>query len=152
MAQAAIQAIDNVGICTTDLARSVRFCQQLGFAVLFENERGVTLTLGSAKLFLFPAQPGDDRAVGRSLGLAGNPPGVDHISFAVDDVDALHANFAAAGFDAGPPPTDQDWGAPSGSPIPTAATSTSCAGSSSGHLRLVTSIRQPSSGRVGRHR
>jgi methylmalonyl-CoA/ethylmalonyl-CoA epimerase len=111
MAQAAIQAIDNVGICTTDLARSVRFCQQLGFAVLFENERGVTLTLGSAKLFLFPAQPGDDRAVGRSLGLAGNPPGVDHISFAVDDVDALHANFAAAGLDAGPPPTDQDWGA-----------------------------------------
>jgi catechol 2,3-dioxygenase-like lactoylglutathione lyase family enzyme len=111
MAQATIQAIDNIGICTTGLPRSVRFYQQLGFAVLFEGDRGVTLALGPAKLFLFPAQSGDDRAVGRNLGLAGHPPGVDHISFLVDDVDALHTNFAAEGIEAGPPPAEQDWGA-----------------------------------------
>ena len=111
MAQAAIQAIDNIGICAADLPRSVRFYQQLGVAVLFEGDRGVTLALGPAKLFLFPAQPGDDRAVGRNLGLVGNPPGVDHIIFPVDDVDARHANFAAEGIEVGPPPADQDWGA-----------------------------------------
>jgi methylmalonyl-CoA/ethylmalonyl-CoA epimerase len=72
----------------------------------------VTLALGPAKLFLFPARPGDDRAVGRDLGLFGNPPGIDHISFGVDDVDALHASLTADGIDAGPQPADQDWGAP----------------------------------------
>jgi methylmalonyl-CoA/ethylmalonyl-CoA epimerase len=111
MVQPAIQAIDNVGICATDLARSVRFYRQLGFEVLAESDRGVTLRLGAAKLFLFPARPADDRMVDRDLGLFGNPPGIDHISFLVDDVDALHASLAADGVDAGPPPTDQDWGA-----------------------------------------
>ena len=111
MVQPAIQAIDNVGICTTDLPRSVRFYRQLGFEVLAENDRGVTLTLGAAKLFLFPARPGDDQTVDRHLGLFGNPPGIDHISFLVDDVDALYATLTASGVDAGPPPADQDWGA-----------------------------------------
>jgi methylmalonyl-CoA/ethylmalonyl-CoA epimerase len=108
---ARLLAIDNIGICATDLARSVRFYQRLGFEVLAENDRGVTLSLGPAKLFLFPARPGDGRAVGRDLGLFGNPPGIDHISFLVDDVDALHASLMADGVDAGPRPADQDWGA-----------------------------------------
>jgi methylmalonyl-CoA/ethylmalonyl-CoA epimerase len=111
MVQPAIQAIDNVGICVTDVARSMRFYRRLGFEVLAESDRGVTLALGEAKLFLFPARPGDDRIVDRSLGLFGNPPGIDHISFLVDDVDAFHASLTADGVDAGPPPADQDWGA-----------------------------------------
>lgn len=111
MAQPTIQAIDNIGICATDLARSSQFYQRLGFELLAENDRGVTLVLGPARLFLFPAQSGDDRAVSRSLGLYGNPPGIDHISFLVDDVDALHASLTANGIDAGPAPGDQDWGA-----------------------------------------
>jgi methylmalonyl-CoA/ethylmalonyl-CoA epimerase len=108
---ASVLAIDNIGICATDLARSARFYRQLGFEVLAENDRGVTMALGAAKLFLFAARPGDDRAVGRDLGLFGNPPGIDHISFLVDDVDALHASLTADGIDAGPGPADQDWGA-----------------------------------------
>jgi methylmalonyl-CoA/ethylmalonyl-CoA epimerase len=111
MATAAIKGIDNIGICVTDLGRSLRFYQGLGFEVLFEGDRGVTVALGTAKLFLFPAEPGDERVVSRQLGLTGNPPGVDHISFQVDDVDALHASLTANGVDAGPPPADQDWGA-----------------------------------------
>jgi methylmalonyl-CoA/ethylmalonyl-CoA epimerase len=111
VAEPTIQAIDNIGICVTDLAGSVQFYERLGFEVLVENDRGVTLALGSAKLFVFQAQPGDDRAVRRDLGLYGNPPGIDHISFLVDDVDALHASFTANGIDAGPAPGDQDWGA-----------------------------------------
>jgi methylmalonyl-CoA/ethylmalonyl-CoA epimerase len=46
-----------------------------------------------------------------NIGICGNPPGIDHISFLVDDVDALHASFTGNGVDAGPPPSDQDWGA-----------------------------------------
>jgi methylmalonyl-CoA/ethylmalonyl-CoA epimerase len=109
--QPAIQAIDNIGICATDLARSVDFYQRLGFGVLGENDRGVTLALGPAKLFLFSACSGGNRPVRRRLGLFGNPPGIDHISFLVDDVDALHTNLMANGIDAGPAPADQDWGA-----------------------------------------
>jgi methylmalonyl-CoA/ethylmalonyl-CoA epimerase len=111
MANSLIRGIDNIGICVADPARSVEFYRQLGFEVLFEGDRGVTVALGTAKLFLFPAAPGDGRTVGRHLGLAGNPPGVDHISFLVDDVDALHASLTADGVQAGPPPADQDWGA-----------------------------------------
>jgi methylmalonyl-CoA/ethylmalonyl-CoA epimerase len=110
MVNSAVQGIDNIGICVTDLARSVRFYQRLGFTVLFESDRGVTVGFGTAKLFLFAAQPEDDRKADRHLGLAGNPPGIDHISFQVDDVDALHATLTAAGVDAWPP-ADQDWGA-----------------------------------------
>jgi methylmalonyl-CoA/ethylmalonyl-CoA epimerase len=110
MANPQIQGIDNIGICVADLARSVQFYRRLGFEVLFEGDLGVTVALGPAKLFLFPAQPGDERAVGRHLGLSGNPPGLDHISFLVDDVDALHASLTADGMEAGPP-ADQDWGA-----------------------------------------
>jgi methylmalonyl-CoA/ethylmalonyl-CoA epimerase len=111
MANPVVQGIDNIGICVADLARSVQFYQRLGFEVLFQSDRGVTVALGQAKLFLFPAQPGDERSVGRHLGLSGNPPGIDHISFLVDDVDALHASLASNGVDAGPQPADQDWGA-----------------------------------------
>jgi methylmalonyl-CoA/ethylmalonyl-CoA epimerase len=111
MGNAGIQAIDNVGICVTDLTRSLQFYRRLGFEVLFETDRGATVTLGTAKLFLFPAQPEDERTVGRHLGLSGNPPGIDHVSFLVDDVDALYASLTADGVDAGPEPADQDWGA-----------------------------------------
>lgn len=111
MANSLIHGIDNVGVCVADLARSVQFYRRLGFEVLFESDRGVTVAFGPAKLFLFPAQPGDERIVGRHLGLSGNPPGIDHISFLVDDVDALHASLTAGGVNVGPRPVDQDWGA-----------------------------------------
>jgi catechol 2,3-dioxygenase-like lactoylglutathione lyase family enzyme len=109
MAQPTIQGIDNIGVCVTDVARAVQFYQRLGFQVVFESARGATVALGTAKLFLFPAQSGG--AVHRDLGIEGKPAGIDHISFLVDDVDALHASFTASGIDAGPAPTDQDWGA-----------------------------------------
>jgi hypothetical protein len=50
------------------------------------------------------------------------------------DVDALHASLTAEGIDAGQAPADEDWGHASlGSPIPTATTSTSCAGPDQQH-------------------
>jgi catechol 2,3-dioxygenase-like lactoylglutathione lyase family enzyme len=36
----AVQGIDNIGICTTDLARSAAFYDKLGFTEAYRNERG----------------------------------------------------------------------------------------------------------------
>src|SRR5262245_65043593 len=49
--------------------------------------------------------------VGRQLGLFENPPGIDHISFAVADVDGVYAKLSAAGVKFDGAPQDQSWGA-----------------------------------------
>jgi catechol 2,3-dioxygenase-like lactoylglutathione lyase family enzyme len=101
---------DNIGICVRDLRRSVAFYEDLGFETLGENDRGVTVARAEAKLFLFEARVGG-RAPARQLGLFGNPPGIDHVSFLVDDVDALHDDLVARGIKTAGAPSDQDWGA-----------------------------------------
>jgi catechol 2,3-dioxygenase-like lactoylglutathione lyase family enzyme len=102
--------VDNVGICVRDLRRSVAFYGDLGFETLGENDRGVTMARGDAKLFLFADRVGGP-APTRELGLFGNPPGIDHVSFLVDDVDALHNELVARGIKTAGAPSDQDWGA-----------------------------------------
>jgi len=106
-----IEGIDNIGICTTDLAKSVAFYQKLGFSQAYRNDRGVMMGAGPVGLFLFATRQGSPPPVGRELGLFGNPPGIDHISFAVADVDAFYSTLRAAGVAFGGPPEDQSWGA-----------------------------------------
>ncbi len=53
----------------------------------------------------------DPPPVGRELGLFGNPPGIDYISFAVEDVNGLYNTLKASGIGLGGPPEDQSWGA-----------------------------------------
>ena len=105
-----ILGIDNDGVCVEDLGRSVSYYETLGFEKLAENDRGVTLSLGSAKLFLFQCRTGTHLPE-RRLGLFGNPPGIDHVSFQVSDVDALYELLTARGIELDEPPADQDWGA-----------------------------------------
>jgi catechol 2,3-dioxygenase-like lactoylglutathione lyase family enzyme len=69
------------------------------------------LAAGTVQLFLFQVRRPDPAPVGRELGLFGNPPGIDHISFAVADVDALYAELCTAGVAFAAPPEDQSWGA-----------------------------------------
>ena len=106
-----IKGIDNIGICTTDIARSVVFYQRLGFSEAYRNDRGVLMTAGSAHLFIFATRQNDPPPVVRQLGLFDNPPGIDHISLAVADVDGLYSALRAAGVQFGSPPEDQSWGA-----------------------------------------
>jgi catechol 2,3-dioxygenase-like lactoylglutathione lyase family enzyme len=106
-----VRGIDNIGICASDLARSVAFYETLGFSEAYRNEGGVMLAAETVQLFLFAAQRSDAPPVDRELGLFGNPPGIDHISFAVSDVDALYARLRQAGVVFGGPPEDQSWGA-----------------------------------------
>ena len=48
-----VQGIDNIGICTTDLTRSVTFYDRLGFSEAYRNDRGVMMAAGTVQLFLF---------------------------------------------------------------------------------------------------
>ena len=110
MVQPFVRGIDNVGVCVGDIGRSVRFYETLGFEKLAESDRGVTLGFGSAKLFLFQCRT-EKPAIERRLGLFGNPPGIDHISFQVSDVDAQYESLTASGVETSGAPADQDWGA-----------------------------------------
>jgi catechol 2,3-dioxygenase-like lactoylglutathione lyase family enzyme len=106
-----IQGIDNIGICTSDVVRSVAFYQKLGFSEAYRNERGVMMSAGDAHLFIFAARQSNLPPIGRKLGLFGNPPGIDHLSFVVADVDALYSKLRASGVAFGGPPEDQSWSA-----------------------------------------
>jgi len=106
-----VRGIDNIGICATDLARSVTFYEILGFSEAYHNERGVMMAAGTVQLFLFATSRSDAMPVARELGLFGNPPGIDHISFAVSDVDALYTTLRAASVAIDGLPEDQSWGA-----------------------------------------
>ena len=106
-----VQGIDNIGMCTTNVEKLIAFYQKLGFSEAYRNNRGVMMTASSVNLFIFATQQNNPRPVQRELGLFGNPPGIDHISLAVADVDALYARLGAAGVRFDSPPEDQPWGA-----------------------------------------
>jgi len=104
-----ILGIDNVGLATRDLKRSVDFYEKLGFVKVDQNERGCTMIIGTTKLFIFPAGP--QKAATRAITLVGNPAGIDHISFLVDDVDRSYAELRERGITFTSIPEDQTWGA-----------------------------------------
>jgi len=106
-----VQGIDNIGICAADLKRSVAFYQKLGFSEAYRNDRGISLAAGSAHLFLFANRQTSPPPVDRKLGLFANPPGIDHISFAVSDVDSLYATLKSNGVEFDGAPENQSWGA-----------------------------------------
>lgn len=106
-----IKGVDNIGICVADLKRTVAFYQALGFNKAYENDRGVTLVAGTAKLFIFQTRKSNPAPVGRDFTLFQNPLGIDHISFDVKDVDRVYADAKAKGITFISEPQDQSWGA-----------------------------------------
>jgi catechol 2,3-dioxygenase-like lactoylglutathione lyase family enzyme len=69
------------------------------------------IAAGSANLFVFATRQSNPPPVARELGLFGNPPGIDHVSLTVTDVDALYSTLQAAGVRFSGLPEDQSWGA-----------------------------------------
>lgn len=109
-----LKGIDNVGVAVTDLNRSIAFYEKLGFTRGQDYEadvRGCSMTCGSAVLFLFQTQQAKPQAVKREPTLAQNPPGLDHISFLVEDINKLYTELKAKGVVFLGEPADQDWGA-----------------------------------------
>jgi catechol 2,3-dioxygenase-like lactoylglutathione lyase family enzyme len=106
-----ISRIDNVGVACSDLERSLRFYEALGFGVRDRDEGfpAATLAAGEATLYLFQAGAGGGQD--RSPELAGNPPGLDHLSLWVGDVDRACAGLREAGLRLESEPADQPWGA-----------------------------------------
>ncbi len=109
-----LKGIDNVGVAVTDLARSVAFYEKLGFTKGYDYEadvKGCSMNAGSAVLFLFQTKQANPQAVKRDPSLAQNLPGIDHISFLVEDVNQIYAELKAKGVLFLGEPADQDWGA-----------------------------------------
>src|SRR5262249_62299650 len=99
-----VQGIDNIGMCTTNVERLISFYKKLGFSEAYRNDRGVMMIANSVNLFMFATQQNNPPPVQRELGLFGNPPGIDHISLAVADVDTLYSTLRAAGVQFKNPP------------------------------------------------
>src|SRR5215210_4626627 len=76
-----------------------------------DYRRGITMTVGDAKLFLFRTRRADPQAAQRGFGLFRDPPSIDYISFLVADVDRTYAERARKGIAFEVEPSDQDWGA-----------------------------------------
>jgi catechol 2,3-dioxygenase-like lactoylglutathione lyase family enzyme len=109
-----LDGIDNVGVAVSDLARSVAFYERLGFTKDDDYDadvQGASMRCGSAVLFLFQTKLNDPPRVGREPSLAHNPPGLDHVSFTVGDIDADVASLRERGIVFDGEPEDQDWGA-----------------------------------------
>jgi catechol 2,3-dioxygenase-like lactoylglutathione lyase family enzyme len=81
----------------------------LGFTKAYQNDRGVTLVAGSAKLFVFQTRQSKPSPVDREFTLFENSPGIDHVSFAVEDVDRVYTDAKAKGVAFNGEPRDQDW-------------------------------------------
>lgn len=109
-----LKGIDNVGVAVTNLTRSIAFYEKLGFTKGYDYEadvKGCTMNAGSAVLFLFQTKQANPQAVKREPTLAQNAPGIDHISFSVEDVNQTYADLKAKGVEFLGEPADQDWGA-----------------------------------------
>ena len=104
-----IESIDNVGVAVTDYDQAVDFYKKLGFEVDFEEADGGSLKAGSAQLYVFKTTSGTSPQ-SRDVSLTGNPPGIDHISFRVADVDAEFDRLRRAGVPVENGPEDQSWG------------------------------------------
>jgi catechol 2,3-dioxygenase-like lactoylglutathione lyase family enzyme len=107
---AVIVGFDNVGVAVSDLGRALEFWTALGFERVSEDdgEPAALLRAGSAFLWVFETRS-PMPAQARNADLLANPPGIDHLSLAVDDVDAAHRALEERGvqFEWGP---DDRWG------------------------------------------
>lgn len=104
-----IRGVNNIGVAVHDLGKSLEFYKILGFQVVGEDETpGATIQAGTAVLYLFQVRSGQG-GVARRPDLVNNPPGIDHISLDVDDVDRAYAALKER-LDFESAPEDQPWG------------------------------------------
>jgi catechol 2,3-dioxygenase-like lactoylglutathione lyase family enzyme len=104
-----ITGLDNIGIAVTDVEKSLAFYRALGFVPEYQEADSAMVRAGAVALYLFRTT--SPAPVRRSFDLAGNPAGIDHLSFNVPDVDAACAQLRAQGIPIEREPRDYDWGA-----------------------------------------
>ena len=104
-----IEGFDNIGLAVTDYRAAVDFYEKLGLKLEFEEGEGGSLKGGNAVIFVFKTSS-TTTPQGRDLSLTGNPPGIDHISFRVSDVDAEYTRLRNAGVSVETEPADHHLG------------------------------------------
>lgn len=104
-----IKDIDNVGIAVSDLNKSIRFYEQLGFTVRTRDEFSAFLIAGRAALYLFKTN--NITIMKRSFDLEENPLGIDHLSLSVEDVDKFCQELEGKGVKLERQPKDYEWSA-----------------------------------------
>lgn len=105
-----IDRIDNLGVGVSDLGRALDFYGRLGFEVLEQEAEtpSATLQAGSVRLWVFK---GRGTPAGRAPDPAANPPGLDHVSLWVEDVDVAYESLRERDVEFESEPADQPWGA-----------------------------------------
>jgi catechol 2,3-dioxygenase-like lactoylglutathione lyase family enzyme len=102
--------VDNVGLAVRDLEATFEFfSERLGLEIQRYPDGSGSVHFEGSSLYVFEtAEPGDPP---RRPDLDAARPGLDHISFRVDDVDAAHAELAARGVEFIEGPVSKpDWG------------------------------------------
>lgn len=110
----AIMRLDNIGVAVHDVQRVAHFFEtEVGLPTeldLASTPPSAQVTVGVQYLYIFQVGSSAPAAV-RKPELVTNPPGVDHISFTVDDLDATYSEFQERGVDFdGPPAREEAWG------------------------------------------
>ena len=91
-----IKRLDNIGVAVTDVRRAVAFfTEKLGLQGQAWSDDGGNVTIGDVSLFIF--RTGKANAVGRTPEFSGNPVGIDHLAFEVDDLDQAIAEMEGKG-------------------------------------------------------
>lgn len=103
--------------CTAvrDVRASARYFEEaLGFTVDLAADGeppSAVVHVGDQYTYLFQTSDRLSEGRRRSPELVGNPPGLDHVSFTVDDVDATYRELRERGVDfEGEPATLDEWG------------------------------------------
>ena len=106
-----LKRLDNMGIAVRDLGRALEFYKdKLGLRVQYASERDFFATLGDVGFYVFRTE-GKEGAPARSEDLYRNPPGYDHISFEVEDVDGSYEELRRRGVEfLYGPRTVAEWG------------------------------------------
>lgn len=103
-----VKSVNNIGIAVRNLEPMLDFYRRLGFSAQQQDENQAFLEAGTARLYLFKAGAGS--LAKRSLELFGNPPGFDHLSFDVADLESAYRELSQAGLEFESAPTNPGWG------------------------------------------
>jgi catechol 2,3-dioxygenase-like lactoylglutathione lyase family enzyme len=104
--------VDNVGLAVRDLDAVLAFFEgPLGLAIeRYGEDGGASVHFENASMYVFQT-PEAASVPERRPDLSGATPGLDHVSFIVEDVDAAHAELAARGVEFIEEPVSKpDWG------------------------------------------
>ena len=110
----AIMRLDNIGVAVHDVERIAQFFEtDLGLPTelnLAAEPPSAQVTVGAQYLYVFQVTASTSAAL-RQPALNTNPPGVDHLSFTVDNIDVTYSELLERGvvFD-GPPVAEEAWG------------------------------------------